>query len=511
MTEDKFNFYSNDKDIKGEKKNKKNIYQDKSKEDIRFIPSLEMPKKVKKRKFKPSLEMSKEIKKRNFIPSLEMPKEAEKRNFTPSLEISKEVKKRNFIPSLEMPKEVKKRNFIPTLEMPKKKGINKIESPKLKSNYTSKSKIRSQWELKRIRILKNKANIIKNMYEGKFSEKCPECDISTTKLPIFDFHHLNRDSKTRRIKFDGYWVKALKALEKEKTIPICRNCHLKKQAKFYNNFKDIINKKNDFESSLKGIEAKIYQYIYKKGIKYREAYQIKSWIQKRIVIQRLYDGHCIGCGEESLPTLQFHHRDNQNKTFHKYDTLRYTQIEKIEKKLIKDDVVCLCGNCHRMIEAEYYEKNYKKITGINYYQELTNFYDNLKNNIKKYRFPDKILKQYPLIKTEKIEIGWKNKIVSYKLESNEKRIKQEIMNFNWERVSNNWKLPSGQILDPTKECSRTNPLYKHKEWLSTVYNNKNWNLSDEKIARLTNSSQTNINYWRNKLQISSNDPNVSEN
>ncbi|MFX1494134.1 MAG: hypothetical protein ACFFBZ_07610, partial [Promethearchaeota archaeon] len=64
MTEDEFSFYSNDKDIKGEKKNKINIYQDKSKDDIKFIPSLEMSKEVNKRNFTPSLEMSKEVKKR---------------------------------------------------------------------------------------------------------------------------------------------------------------------------------------------------------------------------------------------------------------------------------------------------------------------------------------------------------------------------------------------------------------------------------------------------------------
>ena len=45
MTEDEFSFHFNDKEIRGEKKNKINIYQDKSKEDGIFIPSLEMPKK----------------------------------------------------------------------------------------------------------------------------------------------------------------------------------------------------------------------------------------------------------------------------------------------------------------------------------------------------------------------------------------------------------------------------------------------------------------------------------
>ena len=91
--------------------------------------------------------------------------------------------------------------------------------------------------------------------------------------------------------------------------------------------------------------------------------------------------------------------------------------------------------------------------------------------------------------------------MSYKLKPDEKRIKSEIMTFDWQKVSQNWRLPSGELLDPTKESSRANPLYKHKDWLNNVYNNKDWGLSDAKIARLTNSSNTNINYWRNKFQI----------
>lgn len=75
------------------------------------------------------------------------------------------------------------------------------------------------------------------------------------------------------------------------------------------------------------------------------------------------------------------------------------------------------------------------------------------------------------------------------------------MQYDWKTISQNWKLPSGDLLDPTKESSQNNPLYKHKNWFKTVYNNNMWGLSETKIARLTNTSNTTINYWRNKLQI----------
>ena len=118
------------------KKKKLNIYQDKSKEDKKFIPSLEMPKEVKKRNFTPSLEMSKEVKKRNFTPSLEMPKEVKKRNFIPTLEMLKE-NKRDFIPGYDSKNKIEplklKPNFTPK---------NKIEQPQLKLNYKPQNKIK---------------------------------------------------------------------------------------------------------------------------------------------------------------------------------------------------------------------------------------------------------------------------------------------------------------------------------------------------------------------------------
>lgn len=190
--------------------------------------------------------------------------------------------------------------------------------------------------------------------------------------------------KTKPINFHGNWKDVLKRLENEKVIPSCRNCHLEKQPKFYNKYKELIEHKNKFESSLEGIEAKLYKQIYKQypGIGHKEGHQIKSWMSKRIVIERLYNGGCISCGEKNLGTLQFHHCEKEKKTFQKYDKIRYTTLEKIEKKLIQDDAVCLCGNCHRMITSRYYEKNHQEIIGTKHSQEVTKTFKNLKGSIK---------------------------------------------------------------------------------------------------------------------------------
>lgn len=366
-------------------------------------------------------------------------------------------------------------------------------------------------EYKQVRAMGNKAKIMRNMYGGKFGEKCPECHTTIANLPAFDFHHPIKELKSKPINFHGNWEKVLNRLESEKVLPTCRNCHLKKQSKFYTKYKKLIERKNNIES-LKGIEEKLYKQIYKEypGIGHKEGHQIKSWMSKKIVIERLYKGGCIGCDETNLTTLQFHHRDKEKKTFKKYDKLRYTTLENIEKKLIQDDAVCLCGNCHRMVTSKYYEKNHQEIVGSKYSQEIVKNYKFLNENIKNHKFPTNILNQYPNIKTEKILIGVRKRM-SYKLKSNENRIKSEIMKFDWQKVSKNWRLPSGELLDPTRESSRTNPLYKHKDWLSTVYNKKDWGLSDTKIARITNSSNTNINYWRNKFKIPVKKENIGKN
>lgn len=52
-------------------------------------------------------------------------------------------------------------------------------------------------EYKQVRALQNKNNIIRNIYGGKFAQKCAECNTTTAKLPAFDFHHPIKELKTK--------------------------------------------------------------------------------------------------------------------------------------------------------------------------------------------------------------------------------------------------------------------------------------------------------------------------
>jgi len=67
------------------------------------------------------------------------------------------------------------------------------------------------------------------------------------------------------------------------------------------------------------------------------------------------------------------------------------------------------------------------------------------------------------------------------------QIKNKIRNFSWENVSRNWVIKYNNKklqLDSKKDPSNDNPLYIHKDWLNTVYNNESWNLNDSQIAEI---------------------------
>ena len=91
------------------------------------------------------------------------------------------------------------------------------------------------------------------------------------------------------------------------------------------------------------------------------------------------------------------------------------------------------------------------------------------------------------------------------------KIKEEIKKVEWGSISEDWTIiarPNQYAeynkvsLDPTKHISKENPLYRHKEWLNKVYNNKNWKLSDKDIANLCGVHPSVIGKWRKKHQIS---------
>ena len=89
------------------------------------------------------------------------------------------------------------------------------------------------------------------------------------------------------------------------------------------------------------------------------------------------------------------------------------------------------------------------------------------------------------------------------------QIKAEIKNLDWKSVTENWSItirPNQHTkynfpLDPTKDPSNENPLYKHKEWLQTIYNNQSWNITNIKLGKICGVDQATIARWRKSFHI----------
>ncbi|TFF96423.1 MAG: hypothetical protein EU544_00705 [Promethearchaeota archaeon] len=123
----------------------------------------------------------------------------------------------------------------------------------------------------------------------------------------------------------------------------------------------------------------------------------------------------------------------------------------------------------------------------------------LKNSI----FPNK--NKFPL------EVSsFKENLNSFPIK-NEKsnRIKKQLKQFDWYSIASDWKIKihpnqyseEDLILKPFQNCSKANPLYRHKIWLETVYNDKKLNLLDSDIAQLFGVHPSIIGRWRERFSI----------
>ncbi len=223
-------------------------------------------------------------------------------------------------------------------------------------------------------ICKNCTNDYKRIYDYKkkiivvlkfFNGKCSKCDIDVINLPAFQFHHPYAKFKTkewRKIKGKNLqeifeWVK------RDKVNLLCANCHNSEHAVIFEEYKSLILNRNLFKMSAEEINKLIFKrtsHFNSKLDRMHIREKIREWIKKRFVIETLYNGQCIGCGEitvrNSLSALEFHHRDpNQKKREIKWAVIEHLNSKQIIDILIKEQCVCLCANCHSFIHSRYAE------------------------------------------------------------------------------------------------------------------------------------------------------------
>ena len=250
-------------------------------------------------------------------------------------------------------------------------------------------------EKESIRCLRKEYKLLNEMNDGIYGGKCSNtsCNTDFKRLPALNFHHEEKRIKTttwNEIMHKKYY-EIKNTLESQKVKPICNNCHLPENAKIFNDFKDTILKKDLFTYSSQDIDKflslKVAKFVKEHNTNYTAAslkLEVRRWIKKRSVIEQVFNGKCISCEEDRLPSLQTHHTNQDLKVNEWGDISRKWNIkELINDFIIEEECVCLCGNCHAMITTKNFENNIKEILGEKYIQEVKADYNKINRAIMK--------------------------------------------------------------------------------------------------------------------------------
>ena len=222
---------------------------------------------------------------------------------------------------------------------------------------------------------KKKVKVITNIFE----KQCHNCHTGLEILPAMQFHHLNPNSKN----FTWRTLKArnideiIRLIKNENLQVLCKNCHACEEVSNYDKYEELILSEKLSINNIEEIDELIYDEIrsnikyisdYRKGAQHRARikYRIKKWIKKRLIIEFLYKGTCVGCRSikinDKLPALEFHHRNPKLKEF-KWEHLSKYSIIKIITILKNEDCVCLCKNCHSLIHSVNFDQFHNEIFG----------------------------------------------------------------------------------------------------------------------------------------------------
>ncbi len=265
-----------------------------------------------------------------------------------------------------------------------------------------------QNELNQIRDNKTKSKIILEFFKGK----CYKCDTNITLLPALDFHHLENTIKTI-----SWWNlrgrsynNVIRDLNKENVIILCVNCHILENAFVFNSFKNFILDEKLYQNSPEIFVKKIDNIIKnhpdtKKRISQNSnyiadaKYKIKIWIKKRMIIEQMYGDTCIGCRKVSiqsnLPAFSFHHFKMVKKTKGtNWRDIKRLKVEEIGNIFYRENCICLCANCHRMLHAINFEKNFNYILEDNLAKKTDLILKQIKDNIKNFQFKMLKIKSY---------------------------------------------------------------------------------------------------------------------
>ena len=241
---------------------------------------------------------------------------------------------------------------------------NRSDNIKKKKSFCKKCEVKIEANRLQLKSWTNKIEAIK--FVTKDENTCQICNkIGIDNLPMLDFHHPYPELSTKSANEKGFWRSVRykswevikKEIQKQKVKVVCRNCHQKKEANFFETNKNLILKCNDPNSELLDNFNK------------QKKQQIKGHIRKKILILDLWNGKCTNCGFgitseniNNLPALEIHHVDPALKKNNiSYFIKRTTSVEKIKQIIKQEEATCLCRNCHIMIQSTFYNENRDEI------------------------------------------------------------------------------------------------------------------------------------------------------
>ncbi len=237
---------------------------------------------------------------------------------------------------------------------------------------------------RKLRRYKKKLKLINELFDGK----CHQCGLNLESIVLAHFHHPFAEYKTAE------WLDVqdksisdiIKWAKNDKVIPLCNNCHKKEGATLFEKFKDLILMEGLFDKTPEELNDLL---IIGEELSSHEKTKIQKWLRKRYIIEKLFEGKCIGCGEVNIfnnfPGLTLHHRDPSIKSVKMEEIFRDNDCETIFEIILKEDAVCLCANCHSIFHSDLHLhleevfNNEKKIFKKKYREKYRKLLTNIKN------------------------------------------------------------------------------------------------------------------------------------
>ncbi|MBA7656918.1 hypothetical protein ES703_64847 [subsurface metagenome] len=101
------------------------------------------------------------------------------------------------------------------------------------------------------------------------------------------------------------------------------------------------------------------------------------------------------------------------------------------------------------------------------------------------------------------------KSTEFKGDMSIEEIKREIKTIDWDKNPNDWTVwknsnQYGEVrmyVDPYRNCSKENPLYRNKFWVETIVKEKQYNLTDHRLGKVCGISESTAHKWRWKKHI----------